>query len=86
MKTVLTAAAVATLTLASNLPARADDANEIETSYETRQRETRHQREERLRETHRRANRSQRETRHQREERLREVGRNPLPWTWQDPV
>lgn len=86
MKTVLTVAAVATLTLAPPLPARADSPNEIETSHETRQREARHQREERLRETNRRANRSQRETRHQREERLREVGRNPGPWVWPDPT
>jgi Ni/Co efflux regulator RcnB len=86
MKTVLTAAAVATLSLAPNLSAQADNSNEIEASYETRQRETRHQREDRLRETHRRANRSQRETRHEREERLREAGRNPGTWPWQDPV
>ena len=71
MKTVLTAAAIATLSLAPNPPARAA-VEETQTSYETRQRESRHQREERLRQAQRRAQPTPRETRSRREEHLRD--------------
>lgn len=86
MKTVLTAATVATLTFVPNLPARVGNSNQIEASPEIRQRETRYQREDRLRAAHRRSSRAQRETRHEREERLREAGQNPWLEVWRDPV
>ncbi|MBK8182401.1 MAG: hypothetical protein IPK63_05590 [Candidatus Competibacteraceae bacterium] len=88
MKTVLRAAAVATLTLTSNLPAQADGADEIDvSSHVVGQREARHKREDRLRETtYKQGNRLRRETRHEREQRLREAGRQAGPGFWQDPI
>jgi hypothetical protein len=87
MKTALTAATVATLTLAPNLTAQAGNPTETEAPHEMWQREPRHQYEDRLREAqHKRANRMHRETRHEREERLREAGRNRSPWAGPDSV
>lgn len=88
MKTVLRAAAVATLTLTSNLPAQADSADEIEiSSHAIGQREARHKRDNRLRETtYKQGNRLQRETRHEREQRLREANRQAGSGFWQDPI
>ena len=89
MKTVLTVATVATMTLAASPTVQADHLNESGTGElpELLQREPRHQYEDRLREAqHRRAHQRQRETRHEREERLRAVGRNRSPWTGSDSV
>jgi hypothetical protein len=71
MKTVLTAATVATLTLTPNFQARADDAQGLAIPYSTGEREARYEREGRLRETHKQTQRLRRETRHERERRLR---------------
>jgi len=76
MKTVLTIAAVATLTLSPSPAVQAGHPNETEASHEIQQRETRHQREERLRKAHRRSGQTQRLARHQREDRLRGLSQN----------
>ncbi|MFZ1326857.1 MAG: hypothetical protein WAT67_12705 [Candidatus Contendobacter sp.] len=73
MKTVLTAAAIATLTLAA-APVPTANASSAIPPYEAGQRETRHQREERLRQAQRRASPTRRVARHQREEQWRDPG------------
>lgn len=83
MKTVLTAATVATLTLAPSFQARADDAQELEIPYSTGERQARYEREGRLRETHKQTQRLRRETRHERERRLR-AAQHSEPGIWQN--
>jgi mannitol-specific phosphotransferase system IIBC component len=86
MKTVLTVAAVAALTFTATPPAQAGNPNKTEASHEIRQRETRHQRDERLRKAHRRSSETQRETRHQREAQLRDLGQDSGLEIWRDMI
>ncbi len=73
MKPLLIAATVATLTFAPASPVLTDELNDADKAHETRQRETRKEREGRLREAQRRSDTRQRETRCEREARLRKA-------------